>query len=163
MIFGQLTLISFSFPAALVTLLHSVNIAPVVDRAIVPHAPGIFACLDANFAAPYNNTISSFSTDDVMKCARDPATARAIGGITTDANLMSLPPSFDNVIVLFRTLAKCTGLPQQTEQELGRQFFHDSCDSQGIGIQKLSFSLIFWFHRPRSVEIADFTIFWGSV
>ncbi|KAJ7849207.1 hypothetical protein B0H14DRAFT_3452580 [Mycena olivaceomarginata] len=96
MIFGQLTLISFSFPAAL---------APVVDRAIVPHAPGIFACLDANFAAPYNNTISSFSTDDGESANFMQVLLQSyasIGGITTAANLMSLPPSFDNVILLFR-------------------------------------------------------------
>ncbi|KAJ6586300.1 hypothetical protein DFH09DRAFT_1308339 [Mycena vulgaris] len=72
MIFGQLALISFGFSAAL---------AIAMDRAIAPRAPGVFACLDANFAAgcavfdhgsgecvtfaaPYDNAISSFSTDD---------------------------------------------------------------------------------------------------
>ncbi|KAF7336308.1 hypothetical protein MVEN_02179100 [Mycena venus] len=102
MIFGQLALISFGFRAAL---------AIPVDRAIARRAPGVFACLDANFAAgcavfnhtsgecvnfaaPYDNAISSFSTDD-GECAIfvDPdCYGASIGGITPTANLTNLPP-----------------------------------------------------------------------
>ncbi|KAJ6523534.1 hypothetical protein DFH09DRAFT_1372453 [Mycena vulgaris] len=104
-----LALISFGFPVAL---------AIVIDRAIAPRAPGVFACLDANFtagcavfdhgngecvnfAAPYDNAISSFSTDD-GECAIFVACLRASGGITPAANLTSLPHGFDDAISAFR-------------------------------------------------------------
>ncbi|KAJ7748118.1 hypothetical protein B0H16DRAFT_1554061, partial [Mycena metata] len=114
MFFYQLAFISFGVPAAL---------AISIDRAIAPRSLGVFACLDAdftagcaffdnvsgecaNFAAPYDNAISSFSTDE-GECTIfvDPdCYGASLGGITPAANLTSLPPGFDNAISSFRCL-----------------------------------------------------------
>ncbi|KAJ7731277.1 hypothetical protein B0H16DRAFT_1584131 [Mycena metata] len=112
MFFYQLAFISFGVPAAL---------AISIDHTIAPRAPGVFACLDAdftagcaffddvsgkctNFAAPYNNAISSFSTDE-GECTifvNPDCCGASLGGITPAANLTSLPPGFDNAISSFR-------------------------------------------------------------
>ncbi|KAJ7247956.1 hypothetical protein C8J57DRAFT_1240472 [Mycena rebaudengoi] len=116
MIFGQLALISFGFWAALVTLFHSVNIIYSIQfmgtgHSGRPHhraAPTRRLCLPRrgeciNFAAPYDNAISSFSTDDGESHDWDPdCYGTSIGGITPAANLTSLPPGFDNAISSFR-------------------------------------------------------------
>ncbi|KAJ7899722.1 hypothetical protein B0H13DRAFT_2336871 [Mycena leptocephala] len=122
MIFDQLAFISFGVPAAL---------AISIDRAIASRQYGVFACLDANFAAgcafldnasgecvnfaaPYDNAISSFGTDDgectifaqvllLHVLRRDPdCYGASLVGITPAANLTSLPPGFDNAISSFR-------------------------------------------------------------
>ncbi|KAJ7346238.1 hypothetical protein DFH08DRAFT_1081091 [Mycena albidolilacea] len=116
------TFISFGAPVAL---------AISMGHAIAPRQYSVFACLDANFAvgcvffdsasgecvnfaAPYDNAISSFSTDDsectifvqvLLLHVLDPdCYSASLGGITPAANLTSLPPGFDEAISLFKCL-----------------------------------------------------------
>ncbi|KAJ7141613.1 hypothetical protein C8R46DRAFT_1046835 [Mycena filopes] len=115
------------FPAFL-----SLVFPALVNSAIVPRAPGVFACLDpnftgqcsifnhtsgecVNFAPPFNNNVSSFSTDDGDCAAYLQVIAAASRVSLLDADCCgaslnvtvaeprdSFPPGFDDAISSFR-------------------------------------------------------------